>query len=186
MGTPSAESSIQPTGDPSRVAVRVADVDIVQPAGSFLRQPAAGKPVEARFPPPKAKGLIEDELHLQFFIEFVLELRQRTAAVEGDSAPLAKVEAVFAVRYTLAPGAAFSDDDLAAFFRFNGPLTTVPYWREFVNSTLLRAGIDPVSLPPFVPGRHGLWKIDVAPIERVSRPSGVKSEHGAPDSAAGS
>lgn len=67
------------------------------------------------------------------------------------------VRALFAAEYSLPDGFVASDQDLAAFAEMNASFNVWPYWREFVQASMSRMGLDPVIVPvahagDFLPG----------------------------------
>ena len=55
--------------------------------------------------------------------------------------------AAFQVHYTIKDGEAFKKEELDAFGLINVPLNVVPYWREYLDSSMRRAGLPPVMAP---------------------------------------
>jgi hypothetical protein len=68
------------------------------------------------------------------------------------------VEAQYIVRYRLSEGPAPTPEELARFADVNSPLNVVPYWREFLDSSLRRAGLPSAMAP-------------VHKVEPVAKPS---------------
>ena len=56
-------------------------------------------------------------------------------------------EAVFVVNYSLQAGPHPTPAELEAFGKTNAPLNVVPFWREFLDSSIRRAGMPPVMAP---------------------------------------
>lgn len=74
-------------------------------------------------------------------------------SVEPDADSTLAVDGTFVVLYQLDSGPELSDADLTAFAEINGRLNTVPYWREFVSSSLVRAGLPAYEVPVYNPAR---------------------------------
>jgi preprotein translocase subunit SecB len=57
----------------------------------------------------------------------------------------ARIEAV----YSVSQDSSFSEYQLRFFAKANGMLNVWPYWRDFVQSSVTRAGLPPLTLPLF-------------------------------------
>lgn len=66
--------------------------------------------------------------------------------VESTDPPLF-IRAEFVLDYSLDSMDDISDESLDAFIRINGVYNVWPYWREYVQSTTVRLGIPPLTLP---------------------------------------
>ena len=75
----------------------------------------------------------------------------------------AKVEVTYRVAYALRPDAPTPREEVVTRF---GELVTMfavwPYWREFLQSSLTRMGLPPVTIPLL---RHGMFTADSTPSE---------------------
>jgi hypothetical protein len=66
----------------------------------------------------------------------------------GSSPPDgARVAARFEVRYQIPQNLQIHEGLLDEFARVNGVFNAWPYWREFVQNTLVRMGLPPLTLP---------------------------------------
>ena len=150
----------QSRGDPSQVAMRVVNIDvIVQPAGSFELDPERMPQSGSAMLPIHDHGHADVE---QQGDRVVVALEYAFAAAVASEAEVAESEleetepffacrAKFVVAYQLESEEAFAQADLQAFAEINGRLNTVPYWREFLHNTLARAGLPMYEVPPFNP-----------------------------------
>jgi len=66
-----------------------------------------------------------------------------------DEAVLLEVSASIEAVYSIPPNSSFSPYQLKCFAKANGMLNVWPYWRDFVQSSVLRAGLPPLALPLF-------------------------------------
>ena len=92
---------------------------------------------------------------LQVAIEFLFQLRRSSGSnesAEGEADSLVfEVKGQLVAVYELRAGDKLDDESLNAFANINGPLNLVPYWREFVASSLVRAGLPAYEVPVFNP-----------------------------------
>ena len=63
-----------------------------------------------------------------------------------ENEPELSIEAQFKCEYRLDATTPYTDDQITAFSRLNGPYNTWSYWREFVQSTVGRMGLPPLTL----------------------------------------
>jgi hypothetical protein len=68
---------------------------------------------------------------------------------QGKSAdsPLLRVDAEFLVEYEIKSLEGITKENLDAFGRMNGIYNVWPYWREYVQSTTVRLGLPPLTMP---------------------------------------
>jgi len=160
--TPVRPQPASQAADPSSVARRIERVlDIVQVRGIFERTP--GLPDELLKPefynPPPTVELLDDGV-LYVMLEFGFAAFsnppnlapmsvKRTAKQAIKPQRRMAVEAGFVVAYHLKSGEPLSKTALDAFAHHNGRLTLTPYWREFLDSSLRRAGFPPLLAPAF-------------------------------------
>ena len=69
------------------------------------------------------------------------------AAGEKETTPLLSIEAKFVVIYSLKSFDGLEDKNLSAFGATNGVFNAWPYWREFVQSTTMRMGLQILTVP---------------------------------------
>lgn len=79
----------------------------------------------------------------------VAEINARLVPVESERDPAVSVRAAFELRYSLPKDLKVSPAQLNTFARINGIFNAWPYWREFVQSTIARMNLPPVTLPVF-------------------------------------
>jgi hypothetical protein len=157
MSTPSSSLA-----DPSSVARSVERLaEVLQIAGNYRRFPvppdASSGPLEISFaqadPGVERDPTGDVAIHLAFRCVVGTAAAQQAINLPTPSSEppfpglLFFAEAAFVVVYKLRPGSAFTPAELDAFARINGPLNVVPYWREFLHSAALRAGIPSVLAP---------------------------------------
>lgn len=163
MPTSQQQHTTPPHGDPSAVARRVeAITDILQIVGQYERmptQPGADNQASLEVLFSQAQPKVEMNGPTQVLVS--LRYRCIVATANSDLGELSqqfdnpkpppglrfRAEAAFVVSYIISPGPAPSREELDAFARVNVPLNVVPYWREFLDSSLRRAGMPPVMAP---------------------------------------
>lgn len=139
--------------------------DIVQVRGIFERIPAPQEEVLIpEFLPIEARGQMigDTELGVTLIFGFIARADESGGRrSEGDRAKgkasrrgdddnanlRIVVEAGYVARYVLSPGSKPSDADIQKFAEINGRLNLTPYWREFLDASLRRAGLPPVLAP---------------------------------------
>jgi hypothetical protein len=163
--------------DPSAIARRVeAITDVVQMFGAFHRIPAppdAGQEeLSALFTQPRAEAVMISDNEIGVKLEFQFQAVKSGGPLDSETPERSLsngpppdlriiVDAVFVVRYRLMPGPKPSHDELQRFGEVNSPLNVVPFWREFLDSSLRRAGMPPAMAP-------------VHKVEPIAKPSATK------------
>lgn len=161
--TPDLPATTRNDADPSAIAMRVERIaNILQLRGIFERQlGTAGELLMPEFLPIEvATQLISDtELAIVLTLGFVARVQgpstpttpppnpPTTDDAELDADVRMYVEASYFIEYTLAPGPTPTDAELQKFALINGRLNVTPYWREFLDSSLRRAGLPTVLAP---------------------------------------
>jgi hypothetical protein len=154
------------TGDASVVAARVQVIEqITQLRGLFERFPIPEpERLEAVLGQPATKAEWADDGRIIVLVEMSFDAfamhaeddfgeketeEGQTEATEHvqERSPYASVSAAFVVIYQISDGPKPSDEDIEAFGQANGVFNITPYWREFLNSSLVRAGL-PAFLTP--------------------------------------
>jgi hypothetical protein len=145
---PPVAPAAPPPGDPAKVVSRVRGVQVIQLDGEFVWTLEVPSAITVAFPGISAAGFRRAN-RVYVAVDFGAHglpggegeppLEQRT--------PMLVIHANFLAQYVLEDGAEFAEDDLQLFARVNGPFTTYPYWREFVDSSLKRMGAPTIQLP---------------------------------------
>ncbi len=150
------EAPVSPAaGDPSVVAMLVDEIRFIRLVGSAFEFPgrhmAGGEVIPVNIRDHTAARL--DGRDLVVDIKLTLRLSTDTNATpkSDESTDLLRIRGEFELGYRLSEGDALSEADLMAFAHVNGMMNAVPYWREFVSSTLVRAGLPSYEVPPFNP-----------------------------------
>jgi hypothetical protein len=152
----------QAQGDPSRVAMRVVNIDtIVQLEGSFELDPEQMPEAGSAMRPIHDGGKSEVEqqggrvaVSIEYAFAAVVAPGEGMEESEPqDVKPFFVCRARFVVAYQLDSDDAAKEADLRAFADVNGRLNTVPFWREFLHNALARAGLPTYEVPPFNPAR---------------------------------
>lgn len=159
---PAPTTPLPATGNAAAVAARVDGVvEIVQPRGAFFRFTVnVDESLQTHFLQPTANAAMGEDNHLMVYVELSFEATVNPSAdapatAEPELKPvsepsrrlLARVDAGFVIVYRLTPGDRPSDEDLRAFAQANGVFNATPYWREFLHSSLMRAGLPPIIAP---------------------------------------
>jgi hypothetical protein len=157
-----SDNAMKKTEPRSAVLARLRDItNVWQIGGEFNRFPVITEPgIETEFRVLGTRGhLVEDssivaEVHLLF--------RLIGSPTPGQEIPsnflhpntgkviVAYVTATFMITYTLDAGESLGDSDVQGFCRVNGVHTAWPFWREFITSSIARAGLHNVPIPPFI------------------------------------
>jgi len=162
-------------GDPSSIATRVLAIEsLIQFHGQFQRFPGDEneKRLATYFPPVVTAAFAHSStaigVNLYFTAFVAIEdskahelLKSATSQPPGIELVLpdakdglrAIVEAAFAIQYSLSDGPVPKQADLKMFAEVNGRLNANPYWREFLDSSLRRAGLPSVLAPVVVKQR---------------------------------
>jgi hypothetical protein len=165
---PAPDSRPLEIGNPASISLRVAAVlDIHQIRATFERLPPrdSKESLAPVFLPVEidAQILNDSEIGVRLSYGFMalIEPETKEFALEslfeerGEFSDLGKkllrffAEAAFVARYQIEPGPTPSKADLLAFAEMNGQLTLTPYWREFLDASLRRAGLPPIMVPVF-------------------------------------
>lgn len=110
---------------------------------------AAGRPhrglyVSARFF-PQAR-LEAKQKRLRVSVRYLLHARRGP----GRESQLAlRIRVLFELRYALPEGLRPTSEETTAFSHTNAMLNSWPYWREFVQNTVARMNLPPLTLPLF-------------------------------------
>ncbi|HWB08381.1 MAG TPA: hypothetical protein VG826_04120 [Pirellulales bacterium] len=83
---------------------------------------------------------------LSVLVQFMLGASPSDVPDENADACF-RLEAAFSLRYEMSGDEPCDDDQLKAFARMNGIYNAWPYWREYVQSTVSRMGLAPVTVP---------------------------------------
>ncbi len=70
---------------------------------------------------------------------------------EADNEELLRIEAQFVLRYRVPSFEGLKKANIVAFGELNGLYNAWPYWREFVQSTTVRMGLPPLTIPVYRP-----------------------------------
>jgi hypothetical protein len=110
---------------------------------------AAGKAhpglyVSARFF-PEAR-LEAKEKMLRVSVRYLLHARRGPAR---QSQLALRIRVLFELRYALPEGLRPTSEEATAFSHTNAMLNSWPYWREFVQNTVARMNLPPLTLPLF-------------------------------------
>jgi hypothetical protein len=122
--------------------------------------------------------LDRDEKRLAARVHYRFHARYDGEQNVGDpleNAPLC-VYAIFRANYKLESLDGLSDAHIAAFATLNGAFNTWPYWREYLQSTLSRMGLPPITVPVFQPRKIAKLFEKARPVDVPAEPVAVKSQ----------
>ena len=158
-----ADSAPSTEADPSAIARRVEAIsDLLQVFGAFRRFPSTSGAAAEHVTPHFAKPRTRAEMTSPTELVVALDFQFRASRASGDPQPMVQpapaaeddtsdlrmiVEAQYVIRYRLSAGPVPTAPELARFAEVNSPLNVVPYWREFLDSSLRRSGLPPAMAP---------------------------------------
>jgi len=91
------------------------------------------------------------KLHHSFDAKSILNSDERSLVVRSfltvSASDFLEISAEFCLEYSIDSGVPITDEIVAAFGRMNGVHNVWPYWREYVQSISMRAGLPPMTLP---------------------------------------
>ena len=93
------------------------------------------------FKKPDGDGLLV--IHANFSLEI------RADNEEGESVVQAEVQGLFELSYKIPDESHFSSDELEAFGEVNAVFNAWPYWREWVQTSLARMALPPLTIPVY-------------------------------------
>lgn len=88
----------------------------------------------------------EERNQFTVFTDFILEV---TSKDDPEKRSILTIQAVFALGYSVDQISNFSNENLDAFARTNGVFNAWPYWREFVQNTVVRMGFPAITIPVY-------------------------------------
>lgn len=115
--------------------------------------PSDGGPLNVRLDSPVQRGSLAKGNGLRALLTHIL------VAKRGKSRRVLRIEATFELVYSVPPRPRPKADEVNAFCKTNAMFNSWPYWREFVQGTVARMGLPPLTLPFF----------RVTPVRRRSR-----------------
>ena len=93
---------------------------------------------------PRAR--IENDDKLKVHVKYRL---RATRGTSPQSQLALRVSVLLELNYTLPQGLRPSSNEVSAFSKTNAMLNSWPYWREFVQNTVARMNLPPLTLPLF-------------------------------------
>ncbi|GDY00003.1 hypothetical protein LBMAG48_24060 [Phycisphaerae bacterium] len=143
-------------GDVMKVSLRVKELRAVeQMRGSFeVLKDVPKPPFTAMLPMPTwdfERATDDKQLRVIGRFSFFGTTRPEDGSAPNEADAFVRADADFMIAYEMSEGPAFSDDDIRAFMQINSTMNAYPFWREFVYSSLARAGLATMLLPPFNP-----------------------------------
>ena len=85
---------------------------------------------------------------IMVFPEFRLDGFPEKAEAEKVE-PLLHIEAIFVLVYKVSSLTGLKEENFKAFANANGIFNAWPYWREFVQNTVVRMALPPLTIPAF-------------------------------------
>jgi hypothetical protein len=120
---------------------------------------ASGGPLHVQSRSPMQRGTLVKGKGLRVLLTHVLVAR-RGPSPRSERA--LRIEGTFELLYSLPSNFRPKPEELGAFSRTNAMFNSWPYWREFVQSTVARMCLPPLTIPLF----------RVAPLQREPRRKG--------------
>ncbi|MCI0701749.1 MAG: hypothetical protein L0241_11755, partial [Planctomycetia bacterium] len=150
----SPEGKSEPTrklGLSSEVASRVvlSDIRLVR---SMLRQDVDDEKsparIELKFGAESRVQDDDDEQSLRIVVDVHFSISGKTVDSEREAL---RIDTALRLTYTLSSNDGLTDEHIAAFGELNGVYNAWPFLREYVQSTTIRMGLPPLTLPLFNP-----------------------------------
>jgi len=110
---------------------------------------------------------------LEVFPHFMLVVKRQAGSPEDL---FVRIEARFALTYAITSQENLTEDNYEAFAQRNGVYNAWPYWREFVQSTTVRMGLPPLTLPVYRVGVSKLHQDTALPAPKAAKQIGVDRE----------
>lgn len=126
------------------VAARVESSPI---AGGLTSEAKGGQgEIQVALPPPNARGEMLPGNRLRVLVKY--RVLGKTGRAE-DSSVLVRIVSTFELLYSLPDVIWPTTGEINAFCKTNAMLNSWPYWREFVQNTIVRMNMPPLTLPLF-------------------------------------
>jgi hypothetical protein len=148
---PAAKAPASTKPNPTKLSLRVDSMHVRQCGGDFDWTGEVVPVMAPRFDMPNAHGAISAD-HVFVLVHFKMDILH-TKEDDGTKPPIFTCSSTYVVQYNIRAGDPVGEEDLQAFARMNGPYTCYPYWREYLNASLSRAGLPFMSLPPWLGGK---------------------------------
>jgi hypothetical protein len=103
---------------------------------------------------------------LEVFPHFMLVVKRQGASPEDL---FVRIDARFALTYSIGSQDGLTDENYYAFGQRNGVYNAWPYWREFVQSTTVRMGLPPLTLPVYRIGISKLQQDAALPAQKLPK-----------------
>jgi hypothetical protein len=102
--------------------------------------------IQIAIPPPKTQGEMTQGYRLRVLVKYLLLGKH---AAEESASPLFRIGSTFELVYSLPNVIEPTPKEIRAFCQTNVMLNSWPYWREFVQNTIIRMNLPPLTLPLF-------------------------------------
>jgi preprotein translocase subunit SecB len=102
--------------------------------------------IHVAVPPPNARGEILPGNRLRVLVKYLV--LGKTGLGEASTV-LVRIMSTFELIYSLPEVIKPTPEEVNAFCKTNAMLNSWPYWREFVQNTIVRMNMPPLTLPLF-------------------------------------
>lgn len=117
------------------------------PDGKRLSRSRTERPsLQVQTGPPSARGIVVEPNRLRVVVKYRL---RATRGGPRSRTPAIGIRATFELFYLLPSELAPTPTEISAFCKTNVLLNSWPYWREFVQSTISRMNLPPLTIPLF-------------------------------------
>jgi preprotein translocase subunit SecB len=170
-----ATKPVHATSPPSKMLLAAFVASRIQIKAVRLVETSARQVVSGDKLPQQLDLAIKTEASLDpETLKIAVDVRCSLAARYADAGQEAQVPvsiaAVFRVEYSCDSSQNLTKESIDAFGELNGVYNVWPYWREYVQSVLVRMGLPPLTIPVFRP------MSDSWPIPRPSSHSEPSTE----------
>ena len=146
------------------IRLLAARVECLPFAGSLNSERKGGQgEIHIAVPPPNAHGEMLPGNSLRVLVKY--RVLGKTGPGEASSV-LVRIVSTFELIYSLPEVIKPTPNEINAFCKTNAMLNSWPYWREFVQNTIVRTNMPPLTLPLF----------RLTPTPHIT-PVGRQSEH---------
>lgn len=116
-------------------------------AGGLTSEAKGGQgEIHITVPPPHARGEMLPGNRLRVLVKYFVLGKTRQ---DEASSVLIRIASTFELLYSLRDVIKPTPGEINAFCKTNAMLNSWPYWREFVQNTIVRMNMPPLTLPLF-------------------------------------
>ena len=112
---------------------------------SFVKPDEVAEAIDARLSHAHSIVEAEDKEKLLVRVTFRCQVQKE----DNEKAEQAEIFGVFELSYRIPGKESFSSDELEEFAQVNAVFNAWPYWREYVQASLVRMGMPIIMIPVF-------------------------------------